>query len=255
MKKGMLLLLIISLVVSCDIVDDSTNDKELVPEMEMSNIQSVKYGNSFGFCVGFCNREIEVRNTNIQFEANTNEVESKTINRKSNIDINYWEVLIKSIDINDFISLKSTIGCPDCADGGAEWLEVKGANVDYKVTFEYGNEPQVLKDALRLLRAYNDVFEIDDDKQLAFNENVLINVNGVIKGIIETRGFSKFLIGIPNNKDTVFYFDEQLPFNLRKDNLKVNFIGVLKKDSTDVFKPAANDVPIFDFRARNIRVF
>ena len=39
------------------------------------------------------------------------------------------------------------------------------------------------------------------------------------------------------------------------DNLKIEFKGVFDYDSTMIYKPAPNDIPIADFKARNIRTF
>jgi hypothetical protein len=34
--------------------------------------------------------------------------------------------------------LEGVHGCPDCADGGAEWIEIGSAAGPIRVTFEYG---------------------------------------------------------------------------------------------------------------------
>lgn len=53
-----------------------------------------------------------------------------------------WETLVKNIDYNTFRKLPAVVGCPDCADGGAEWLEVRLTDGTlHKVTYEYGIEP------------------------------------------------------------------------------------------------------------------
>ena len=49
--------------------------------------------------------------------------------------------------------MPETIGCPDCADGGAEWIEIKLANGEkHKVTFEYMNAPSAFKNYISGLR-------------------------------------------------------------------------------------------------------
>jgi len=60
---------------------------------------------------------------------------------------------INSINTTSFFKLPETIGCPDCADGGAEWLEIILLNgKKHKVTFEYRNEPTQLKNQIIKLR-------------------------------------------------------------------------------------------------------
>ena len=42
--------------------------------------------------------------------------------------------------------------CPDCADGGAEWVELGFENKVKRVTFEYMKEPEELKTLIPSLR-------------------------------------------------------------------------------------------------------
>jgi hypothetical protein len=47
-------------------------------------------------------------------------------------------------------------GCPDCADGGAEWVQVRASGDSIRATFEYGAtlEPiAALQAEIRALRA------------------------------------------------------------------------------------------------------
>ncbi len=64
-----------------------------------------------------------------------------------------WNSFLTEIDVNSFFSMPETIGCPDCADGGAEWIEIKLANGEkHKVTFEYMNAPSAFKNYISGLR-------------------------------------------------------------------------------------------------------
>ena len=45
------------------------------------------------------------------------------------------------------------IGCPDCADGGAEWIEITSGETSHKVTFEYNKSPDVFKSYIEILRS------------------------------------------------------------------------------------------------------
>jgi hypothetical protein len=55
-----------------------------------------------------------------------------------------WNALISSVDLNDFYSLETTIGCPDCADGGESWVVIKTSKKSYQVHYEYSNIPEPL---------------------------------------------------------------------------------------------------------------
>jgi hypothetical protein len=66
---------------------------------------------------------------------------------------NTWKYFKTQLNINDFFNLPKTIGCPDCADSGAEWIEIELVGGEkQKVTFEYGNEPDMLNDYVVKLR-------------------------------------------------------------------------------------------------------
>ncbi len=54
--------------------------------------------------------------------------------------------------------MDNVIGCPDCADGGSEWLELGFEGDVKRVTFEYMNEPDELKDIIVDLRGLMDSF-------------------------------------------------------------------------------------------------
>ncbi len=57
------------------------------------------------------------------------------------------------INLRGFFQLDEIIGCPDCADGGAEWIEIRTIEKTQKVTFGYMNEPSVVNNYIDELRA------------------------------------------------------------------------------------------------------
>ena len=59
---------------------------------------------------------------------------------------------LDDIDLDTFLEMQETIGCPDCADGGAEWLELGFEDLVKRVTFEYGNEPGEFENIIPALR-------------------------------------------------------------------------------------------------------
>ena len=50
--------------------------------------------------------------------------------------LSFWQKLQSLADYNAIKDLPERIGCPDCADGGAEWLELSRSNETKRVTFE-----------------------------------------------------------------------------------------------------------------------
>lgn len=56
-----------------------------------------------------------------------------------------WSDLVSAINIEAFFAWEEVIGCPDCADGGAEWIEITTSTGTHKVTYEYDIPPNAVK--------------------------------------------------------------------------------------------------------------
>lgn len=118
-----------------------------------SEIIQVKYGTSFGECTGYCKRDMELSSGIVTYNCSAWNASLQPITRKEVLNATNWDAMKLNLNTNDFFVLPTTIGCPDCADGGAEWLEIelKNGNI-HKVTFEYNKEPALLKDYILKLR-------------------------------------------------------------------------------------------------------
>ncbi len=116
-------------------------------------VEYLSYGTSFGECLGYCVREIVVSG-DITFTKSGWSIEGSLPDSSCSL------VFIKSplpdylddINLDVFLEMDETIGCPDCADGGAEWLELGFENEIKRVSFEYMNEPEELKNIIPSLR-------------------------------------------------------------------------------------------------------
>jgi hypothetical protein len=116
-------------------------------------VAQVNYGTSFGMCVGYCKRDVSIDSmyTSYSCAGWTKEVEPTLY--KVQTTKSAWDSVKVLINNKAFFELPATIGCPDCADGGAEWVEVKLLNgTAHKVVFEYYNEPQQLQSSIAKLR-------------------------------------------------------------------------------------------------------
>lgn len=217
-----------------------------------TDVDYVKYGTSFGDCIDYCNRSILISESKINFEKSGRDLDSKLPNIliSETISSEYWLQLVNAIDFENFLKLESTVS----SEGDTEWIEIKQKDKIYKVTFEHGNEPETLKAYIGFLRTYMASFEIDSKEAVNFNERTLINKTGKIKNFFCSRGCSQYVIEFIENNNTTYYFDKDLESKYRKDNLSIRFNGVLQYDYTVINKPGANDVPIPDFKAKNIRL-
>jgi hypothetical protein len=116
-----------------------------------TEIVKIKYGTSFGFCVGYCWKQLIINGDEIQFEKMSRE-EDEPVNCERDIDCSDWTPLVQNIDLEKFFALDEVIGCPDCADGGAEWIEIQTNTSKHKVTFEYMSPPAPINDYVTNLR-------------------------------------------------------------------------------------------------------
>ena len=116
-------------------------------------VEYLSYGTSFGECLGYCVREVVVSG-GITFTKSGWDMEGSLPDSSCSL------VFIRSplpdylddLNLDDFLEMHETIGCPDCADGGAEWLELGFENEVKRVTFEYMNEPAEFKNLIPSLR-------------------------------------------------------------------------------------------------------
>ncbi|WP_370089184.1 hypothetical protein [Ekhidna sp.] len=124
-------------------------------EVQSSDITKIEFGTSFGMCAGYCTKTLTL----------TNDLAQKTVTPRVNQNLEEktcstiysgFNSLSAKIDRQAFLELEETIGCPDCADGGAEWIEITTPEGSKRVTFEYGKEPGAVKSFIGELRKYYD---------------------------------------------------------------------------------------------------
>jgi len=149
-----IIILSILLFFSCEEVEDVSLTYD-------SDIISIEYGTSFGECLGYCIRSIEIAGIDVEFEASGQTVTDKLpdINISGEISIEDWQNLVNKIDFIVFRNLEEVIGCPDCTDGGSEWIEITTSELFHKVTFEYYNEPEEIQNYIDDLRNLMEQYE------------------------------------------------------------------------------------------------
>jgi hypothetical protein len=143
--KTSCVLILFALITSCD--------KDVKSNLE-TNYEYIKYGTSFNNCIGYCYNSVTISDSIIEYEKKGRDINGNLPDFYSTktIDHDYWINLQGSINFNSFMQLDSIIGCPDCADGGAEWIEINTIDKKHKVTFEFGKEPEEVKSLLGYLK-------------------------------------------------------------------------------------------------------
>jgi hypothetical protein len=125
-------------------------------EFETSDIRSISSGLSFGRCGGYCQHSINATLNPGQLiaskQANYAQELYPPVQRQYPFSSNQWEQLVSLVNSKVFTQLDDTIGCPGCADGGIEWIQVDWTDGTKRVTFEYGRAIKGIENLIEKLR-------------------------------------------------------------------------------------------------------
>jgi len=143
--KTYLLKIVVSISMTLFLISCSNN-------VIYNNIVKLNYGTSFGECVGYCKHDVTIKSNKATFNCNSWNPSMQTLTKTEVFRSSVLDSLY-NLNTESFLNIPETIGCPDCADGGAEWLEIELTNGNkHKVTFEYSHEPSLIKNQIKILR-------------------------------------------------------------------------------------------------------
>ena len=115
---------------------------------------------SFGMCVGYCSTRLEISQGEAVLTRSARggrgapDLPDQRFTQALSAD--EWAEIARLGAAAKLDGLPDVIGCPDCADGGAESLTIEAAGGAKTITFEHGaaiGEAQPLLDRVRALRA------------------------------------------------------------------------------------------------------
>lgn len=110
---------------------------------------------SFGMCMGYCKTRLEITEAEavlIREPGGRGAPNLPVQQFKRPLAPGEWQQLSEAAAASKFAELPETIGCPDCADGGAESLAVTGPGSGKKVTFDHGADISELQPLLSRVR-------------------------------------------------------------------------------------------------------
>lgn len=123
------------------------------PTLTTSETLLLRSGLEFGECWGYCRTELRLDGDSlmlIQRGWRAGEFPDRAF--RAPLAPDEWRTLRALFDRDAFLALDTTYGCPDCADGGAEWVEVQTDALLKRVTFENGEAPQPIERLAGTLR-------------------------------------------------------------------------------------------------------
>ncbi len=158
------ILLLISLIVTTITLTEFVNSKNTGSELTNQKVDLIKYGTSLGFCKGYCFREFVIdREKIVTTQLWWQKGKRDLVNFPNKIDTiliseTDWKNILLNIDKKVFFKLPKTIGCPDCRDGGSEWIEIHLQDRTHKVIFERGKTIESIKILTNYLRKKGKIY-------------------------------------------------------------------------------------------------
>jgi hypothetical protein len=119
--------------------------------LEAKDDYKIEYGYSFGECFGFCEAQIILSSEGVLVTRHRWE-DKKTITTYVPIEKSEYEDLIASINFNEFINFNEDLGCGDCADSGAEFLNISFKSESKIINGTYGYNCAPVDQMLTYLR-------------------------------------------------------------------------------------------------------
>jgi hypothetical protein len=121
--------------------------------MGASDVSLIEWTSSFGFCLpeAYCTTRLQVdgRQAVLTLESR----QSPPIRTETQLSAAEADALAEAAAEARFDELPPVVGCPDCADGGAESVRVVADGGEETVTFEYNAALEELEPLLGRLRA------------------------------------------------------------------------------------------------------
>ena len=100
---------------------------------------TIRSGTSFGYCLGYCNKTLELTTDKAIFiNSSRDPAKYPTKTCTGAVSQETWANTKTNLNSVAFSLQPEKIGCPDCADGGAEFVEIEQGGKKHRVTFEYG---------------------------------------------------------------------------------------------------------------------
>jgi len=129
------------------------------PGREQLTALELRSGTSFGMCGGYCVTELAIDTLGVALTETSQVQPLPPRTRTLPLSEADWERLVAVVDTAAIRGLAGVHGCPDCADGGAEWIQFGPASEAVRVTFEFGDMIDGIEPLQTLLRELRSRFD------------------------------------------------------------------------------------------------
>lgn len=122
-----------------------------------AGIDRITSTTSFGMCVGYCKTTLDIAEGEAVLTREPwgrgagGDLEPQRISAR--LSESEWREFVKLAAATDLAGLPDVIGCPDCADGGAESLTIVADGVSKTIAFDHGAAIKEADPLLRQVRA------------------------------------------------------------------------------------------------------
>ena len=152
MKPIVVVVLLVVVFVRC-----MNNLTPQTPQNSTTDKLTIRTGTSFNMCAGYCKNDYVFNGTSVTLAQGSVLPQAQVTPRscQSTISQAKWTDIKALANLDAFSKVANVLGCPDCTDGGAEYIEIQVDDQKYRVTFPYGKTIpgfETLVDALRTQR-------------------------------------------------------------------------------------------------------
>jgi hypothetical protein len=122
---------------------------------------TIRTGTSFKMCTGYCKNDYVFNGTSVTLAQGSVMPQAQATPRscQSTISQAKWNEIKMLANLDAFSNVANVLGCPDCTDGGAEYIEVQVNDQKYRVTFPYGKTIPGFETLVDTLRAQRNTFK------------------------------------------------------------------------------------------------
>ena len=117
---------------------------------------TIETGSSFGECNSSSCIKVLVADQNLNYTYHSSWAGDTIIIESRTTLTDAWGDLVDTYDNVSFSALDSVYGCPDCTDGGSEWIKITDSKGSKKVTFEYGDTLETISRFHNALRVFSE---------------------------------------------------------------------------------------------------